>query len=138
MQTFLPYPSFRKTARSLDWQRLGKQRSETKQIVMALSNPFYGWANHPAVNMWRGYEEALIEYGCEICKEWRRRGYQDKQLDWFKDRRWPELGLVLPPWVGDKKFHQAHQSNLLRKDPEWYGQYNWKVSADLPYIWPTP
>ena len=43
MQTFLPYSSFRKTAQSLDWRRLGKQRSETKQIVMALSNPFYGW-----------------------------------------------------------------------------------------------
>lgn len=33
MITFLPYPDFEKSAKVLDWRRLGKQRPETKQIL---------------------------------------------------------------------------------------------------------
>lgn len=54
MQTFLPYSSFKDSARVLDRQRLGKQRVENMQIITALLDPDYGWQNHPAVNMWRG------------------------------------------------------------------------------------
>ena len=41
----------------------------------------------------------------------------------------------LPPIVGDTDFHRSHQSNLLRKDAEFYSQYKWNVTDDLPYIW---
>lgn len=54
MQTFLPYPSFRESAKCLDNKRLGKQRVECIQIIKAINNPKYGWQNHPAVKMWRG------------------------------------------------------------------------------------
>lgn len=49
MQTFLPYPDFRATAKVLDRQRLGKQRVETKQILLALERPGTptGWGRHP-------------------------------------------------------------------------------------------
>ena len=63
MQTFLPYADFERSARALDAKRLGKQRVETIQVVRALTRPGYGWANHPAVLMWKGYEEALGRYG---------------------------------------------------------------------------
>ena len=33
MQTFLPYKSFKKSAETLDYQRLGKQRVEAMQII---------------------------------------------------------------------------------------------------------
>jgi hypothetical protein len=36
VQVFLPYPSFRKSARVLDEQRLNKQRSENLQIMYAI------------------------------------------------------------------------------------------------------
>ena len=74
MQTFLPYRNFQKTAKSLDRQRLGKQRVEAWQILQAITNQDYGWQNHPAVKMWRGYETALSEYGIDVCKEWIDRG----------------------------------------------------------------
>ena len=51
VQTFLPYPDFERSARTLDPKRLGKQRVETIQVVRALTRPGYGWANHPAVLM---------------------------------------------------------------------------------------
>lgn len=50
---------------------------ETLQIVRALTRPGNGWRHHPAVRMWRGYEEALGAYGIAICREWQRRGYAD-------------------------------------------------------------
>ena len=53
MQTFLPHRNFQKTAKSLDRQRLGKQRVETWQILQAITNLSYEWQNHPAVKMWR-------------------------------------------------------------------------------------
>jgi hypothetical protein len=60
MQTFLPYPGFLHSARSLDRRRLGKQRVETLQVLRGLTWPRYGWRHHPTVKMWAGYEEALL------------------------------------------------------------------------------
>ena len=138
MQTFLPYPDFRKSATCLDYRRLGKQRVETKQIYSALIGEKKGWKNHPATRMWAGYERALLEYGIVVCEAWRARGYKDSCLNWFKEKlNECKSDLVLPPWVGNKNFHAAHRSNLLRKDAEFYGQYNWSEPNDLPYIWPV-
>ena len=59
MQTFLPYPDFQKTAQCLDNKRLGKQRVEARQIISTLEGKSNGWRNHPAVKMWKGYEDCL-------------------------------------------------------------------------------
>ena len=81
MQTFLPYPSFAQSAKCLDSRRLGKQRVETLQLLKALTEPAYGWQNHPATRMWRGYVPALASYGVTICNEWLSRGYRDTCRD---------------------------------------------------------
>lgn len=133
MQTFLPYPDFAASAQVLDYRRLGKQRVETKQILNALSGLSKGWVNHPASLMWRGHESALVEYGYAMTLEWRRRGYKDTMLPWFEERRCPVF--VLPSWVGREDIHSSHRSNLLRKDPVFYGQFGWTESATLPYVW---
>ena len=41
MQTFLPYESFKQSARVLDWRRLGKQRVEGMQIINAIEAVSY-------------------------------------------------------------------------------------------------
>ena len=136
MQTFVPYGTdFAASARCLDRQRLGKQRVEGLQILKALGNPRYGWQNHPAVRMWRDYSPCLALYTDHICAEWIERGYNDTIR--------PRLGvymdgpIVLPLWLYDTSVALSHQSNLLRKDPEWYGQFGWAVPDDLPYVWPV-
>ena len=134
MQTFLPLPDFRESARVLDWRRLGKQRVEVKQPLNALEGRSKGWTNHPATNMWRGYETALRAYGDVIIGEWVRRGYNNNMSPFL-----PQDEAVIysyPPWFGDPAFHRSHRSNLLRKDPKWYGQF-WDERADLEYVWPT-
>ncbi|HEX2065706.1 MAG TPA: MSMEG_6728 family protein [Candidatus Thermoplasmatota archaeon] len=138
MQTFLPYPDFAASARVLDRQRLGKQRLEALHLLRILRGveEGRGWRNHPALRMWRGHENALARYGIAVCTEWRRRGYADTRLPEFLklvDRR---RSFRRPPWLGDPAFHASHRSNLLRKDPLWYGQFGWSERADLPYVWP--
>src|SRR5881628_876342 len=77
MQTFLPYPDFEQTARVLDLKRLGKQRVECIQVVRGLTRSDYGWRHHPAVRMWRGFEEALGRYAFTTCEVWVERGFGD-------------------------------------------------------------
>lgn len=137
MQTFLPYSDFTKTAKVLDYRRLGKQRIEAKQILMILrgETTSNAWKNHPAVKMWSGYESALAMYGFVICKEWIARGYVDNQLSFFIDRFDPNT-FEMPKWMGDVKFHKSHKSNLIRKSPEYYKKHFRNVPDNLPYIWP--
>lgn len=135
MQTFLPYSDFVKSAECLDMRRLGKQRVETWQIYNALTQG-NRWKNHPAVKMWRGYEKALLEYGIAICEEWVKRGYKDSLLPKFKGEH-KRFGYVFPIWLGKEIFHASHRSNLLRKDPIWYGKFGWLEPNNLPYIWPV-
>ena len=132
MQTFLPYSDFDRTAKCLDYKRLGKQRVEAWQIHQIVSGQRTkgGWLNHPAVRMWMGFPNLLAWYYNAIVDEWVSRGYKNTM----------EIIMVPPSiteplWMGDKDFHDSHKSNLLRKDPEFYGQYEWKVPSNLPYVW---
>lgn len=131
MQTFLPYPDFEQTARVLDWRRLGKQRAEALTILRCLRVP-NRWVHHPAVRMWRGYEDALKAYLNACIDEWIRRGYRNN-MEKMPHEPDPEM----PPWLGDPAFHRSHQSNLIRKDSAYYGPLFPGVPDDLPYVWPT-
>lgn len=132
MQTFLPYPNFFKSLNCLDSKRLGKQRVEAFQILKALNDPTYGWQKHPAVKMWRGYESALIEYYNQSLECFALRGHNNIKLKEIQGGT-----VILPPWFGVADFHASHRSNLLRKDPVYYGKFNWTEPNNLEYIWPA-
>lgn len=134
MQTFLPFAHLHRTAQCLDWRRLGKQRVEAWQIynIITGKQASMGWVNHPAVKMWRKFPDFLAEYYNAIVYEWTSRGYNNSMKP---------LPTVLrptqPDWFGEERFHTSHQSNLLRKDPEYYkGFFDPKLADDLPYYWP--
>lgn len=137
MQTFLPYPSFKKSAKVLDYRRLGKQRAESKQILLALRNPDYGWQHHPAVLQWKGFEPALVAYTAIVCLEWRRRGYQDNVLQWLTDNYTLPSSFRLPAWLGMSRFHVPHRSKLLFKFPEHYRSFWPDLPDSMPYWWPS-
>lgn len=131
MQTFLPYPDFEASAKALDSRRLGKQRVEAWQIWLCLKMP-NRWKNHPAVRMWSGYEDALAMYMNAMIDEWVARGFHNNM------RKLPhDPNAEMPPWLGDPRFHRAQQSNLVRKDPAFYGPQFPDVAPDLLYFWPT-
>ena len=129
MQTFLPYADFAKSLAVLDSRRLGKQRVEAYQLIRAVTVGT-GWSRHPAARMWKGYVNALKRYYNLAVEEWVRRGYRNSM------KKMPVRGhVVMPPFVGDERFHAAHRSNLLRKDPVFYGRWGWSEPPDLPYLW---
>jgi len=150
MQTFTPYADFEQALRTLDLKRLGKQRVEVIQIVRALTVPGYAWSSHPAVLMWKGYEEALGRYGLTACDVWTERGFGDscaatisadlRTAGIAEIRRYDELKAAdaLPPWLFDEAVQLSHRSSLLRKDPEHYGPlFAADTPRDLEYVWPV-
>jgi hypothetical protein len=141
MQTFLPYANYAYSALILDYKRLGKQRVECKQILLAMPKLTGGWRNHPATKMWRGHEIELCRYAAAMCREWVSRGYNDSLLPFFEDAitqySFDGRNDAPPAWLGNEQLHASHRSNLLRKDPEFYGRYNWTEPPDIPYLWPT-
>lgn len=135
MQTFLPYPNFVQSAKSLDRLRLGCQRKEVLQLLNVLHNPnTKGWVNHPATRMWRGYEQALVSYGLTICEEWLSRGYKD--TCYAKIGAYQSGAVILPTWLGGR-IHKTHRSALLFKAPEWYSQFGWNDTPVYDYYWPV-
>ena len=134
MQTFLPYSSFEQSAQVLDWRRLGKQRVEGMQIINAINNPTQkGWVNHPATVMWRPYVEALKLYTNTMITEWIKRGYNNTMK--LYDVKLNMDMVDIPHWLGNEKFHSSHRANLLRKDYEYYSQFNWDENPESPYVW---
>lgn len=135
MNTFLPYSDFAESAKCLDNKRLNKQKVEVYQMLKALNGETKGWVNHPCTLMWKGYENALIEYGLVICQECIRRGFKDtcsnKITQYTKSG-----GIVMPWWLGIDKVHQSHRSNLYRKDSVYYETFDEPFEKGLPYCWP--
>lgn len=147
MQTFLPYPSFIESAKALDYRRLGKQRVEAFQLLVANGNKWAiaenarrnpgpivsknGWQNHPAARMWRGYDDALGIYMNHMIADWVLRGYKNTMS------YYPTESYVLPPWICNEAFHASHRSNLLRKDSTYYSQFGWTEPDNLEYVWPV-
>ena len=130
MQTFLPYSDFKKSAQVLDYRRLGKQRVEALQVYKALTVENYGWSNHPIVKMWKGYENALIEYKNIMIQEWIDRGFNNQMgMETNNEPR------IYPPWLGNEELHASHRSNLLQKDYDYYSRFNWEEEPGRKYIW---
>ena len=144
MQTFLPYPSFRESARVLDPRRLNKQITEVKQLLVALRDGG-AWVNHPAARMWRGYEPALWLYGFWMYNEWRQRwtrgargGKIDHRAgDWLMDNILSLSAPPLPDWLYNDDLHASYRGLLLYKDAAWYGRFGWTDAPRAKNVWPV-
>ena len=143
MQTFLPCSSYTHSARVLDDKRLGKQRVECYQIARTLAGETNGWARHPAVMMWKGWEGDLLLYSRVVCIEWKERGFQDTVSLKLRDLegKYPELFYLesedYPAWMIGTPFCSRHRAALLYKDFAHYSQFGWSEEPALDYWWPT-
>lgn len=149
MQTFLPYSDFIKSASVLDKKRCFKQVVEAKQILCTLradnlpedwqnTKAFQNqrWQNHPAVKMWKGYEEALKQY---------YNSFLMISLDKHKiNTTMPYLDVIFsnviyPWWLGKMKFHRAMRARLIEKDENFYKPIFDKEDVNFnegKYLWP--
>ena len=144
MQTFLPYPDFRRSAAALDTARLGKQRVEALQTLRALVIPGYGWQTHPAIRMWMGYVPALTMYGLAMVDEWTERGHPDNTraniTEFAPQAAHPDYAskIPMPPWLGDPEFHLSHRSKLVHKEAKFYSPIFTDAIPEMDYVWPEP
>ena len=138
MQTFLPYPDFKKSLESLDNKRLGKQRVETYQLIaglesrLTLTGKAYSKSriNHPISQMFRNNIPALKQYLNDSIDVWVARGKNNTMKKEVITEK-----IVMPVWFGDETFHKSHRANLLRKDAIYYGAHGWTDNSKLPYRW---
>ena len=163
MQTFITSKYSSQIAQDLDNKRLHKQALEAWQILMVLCEldpegnhrTPKGWANHPAVKMWRGSEYYLYYYACNMVDEWVRRGYKSS----LKEKLFKTIvaaekkGIVIlggginePSWWVDEevmnKVISSHRRALLVKNYEWYHNLEWKEDTEFypegyTYFWPV-
>ena len=134
MQTFLPYNDFVKSARTLDYKRLGKQRLEAIQILNAMYDPDNSWHNHVAVRMWQGYDDCLKVYANWFITEWIRQGFRNTMRYFPIPDDYP-----IPIWLLDERLPLSHRCNLMRKNPNFYSKFHWKqIDIRAPYWWPVP
>ncbi|WP_069806642.1 pyrimidine dimer DNA glycosylase/endonuclease V [Vulcanisaeta thermophila] len=86
MQVFRPYIDHARSAWFLDNLRLGRQRVEAKQVMLAIlrrmgliNDGKRGWLNHPIVllyyNNGEPYINDLIQYFNAVVREWVSRGF---------------------------------------------------------------
>lgn len=135
MQIFLPYPDIEQSARVLDTQRLMKQRVESLQILNTIQGKSEGWRSHPAVKMVKDYPAWLCLYSIKVCQEARARGYVDNLLPHFERELLTYPYIIQPHWLGSY-LHKTHQSNLIRKKPDYYSSKFPNIPDNLPYFWP--
>lgn len=147
MQTFLPFKDYLDSAKTLDKRRCFKQVVEARQILNILDGKSEGWKNHPAVKMWRGYRDSLVEYYNVFYKYCR----DVHKIKFNKLSLYDGVGHILvhtdekPKWLTDE-FCQSHRNNLARK-----AQTNAELRANMikmgidvdacdvngPYLWPV-
>jgi len=137
--TFLVCSDYREAVKVLDKARLGKQRVEAYQILQTLKevpDRKKGYQRHPAVLMWKGFEESLKMYFNASVQEWTSRGYENNYEYFEVD----EKKVEHPWWKSFAPLHYSHQASLSRKDPEYYkGKFPElpEEYTKLGYLWPS-
>lgn len=138
------------TSENLNQTHSGVQLDSNSNIQNSIQNyePIVekkrGWINHPAVKMWKGYEEALKMYINLCIEEWIERGCKNN----MKIYKVNEKVVKIPYWLYNNNLSQSHQIAMLRKEiarneKDWYVQL-WsekKITCepkffDLGYYWP--
>lgn len=151
MQTFLPFKNFNQSAAALDNRRLNKQLLEGRQIysIISAGKTSGAWANHPAVKMWRNFDNAFYLYLTAIKAECVDRSISTEKnwnaITQMHDSNWFRgSGIVMPPWLGDERVHLSHRQNLFNKDQEFYFQFHNDAHKKKShccdkcnYFWPT-
>ncbi len=130
VNTFILHPNLWVNSKLIDNTRLGKQRVEAMQILNTLQgSEKQGWCNHPAVKMWRGYEEFLKCYINSIITEWVNRGF---------DNNYPLIETINNPskpwWWNKQAIHFTHQANLYLKMPHFYANTKARLNMKIPTI----
>lgn len=137
-------------AKNLDYRRLGKQRVEAFQLLNVLlkRTETKGWSSHPALLMWKGYENGLKYYLNCMIEEWINRGYNNTmEYEVYdtvsNDGSSENIVILMPWWFNCYQLQLSHKCSLLRKDYDHYSEvfHITKEEKDKyflkGYVWPS-
>ncbi|ABL87437.1 conserved hypothetical protein [Pyrobaculum islandicum DSM 4184] len=146
MQIFRPYRDHARSAAFLDDRRLGKQRAEAKQVILAIlrrrgsTRREESWLNHPIVLMYDAgpYINDLVAYFHAAVEEWRRRGRRNSVS--LADVQHLIAQLPSAPGTPITHTHEVeYRRILLLKDPCHYlGKMTEEELAEVLETEPTP
>jgi len=152
MQTFLSSPFFTECAVSLDKRRCWKQVVEAKQMLCNLrtENLPIEWQNskdyinqkyknHPAVKMWKDYDDLLKHYYnifLKYCLDFHKintkleyitcaysyPAFTNHNILMIWEDGLDDNGNLIeqPFWLGNEDFHRAMRARLIEKDRNFY------------------
>lgn len=151
IQTWLPLPNFEASVACLTNEHLDAQRVHVLEILEFFHSPEFSqlpklYKGHaldstsPIIQMWRGYDLQLIEYGFVCTDEWsNRHGKDDPYYAKFAvHAEWAvteDAVMTKPNWFGNVDFHLSHQAELLREDKNHYGEH-FLYDGDREMVWP--
>lgn len=145
MIVYMPEESVRDSVKALGHADLEQQFLDIIEILGILTHGYPD--DHPAIEMWRGYEDALFEYLLETKEELANRGIY-KSSDWdnaFKIyNEFPIAGIEWPEWMDNHLLHKSHRQRLFLNDPDEYDKYSWDAidpmilcHNECYVLWPT-
>lgn len=111
-----------------------KKYSRNEVILPLMGDTIFsmGFSHHPIVKIWVGFEDALRSYTNFCIEEWVDRGFSNTMKKFTISSK-----FQLPWWVYSEPVILAYKSNLIRKDPVFYGNKFPGISNNLLYIWPS-
>lgn len=130
MNTLLPFSSFNSLG-LLSNADLGIQIHEAAELVHLLEDCPVGWHKSKEAMQWFGHLEALKAYYNLCIVLWGQRGFTpNRKIYTNLDLR---FSTKLPAWVGDERVHSFHRGILLKRRPDFYNRYGWKISETPIY-----
>ena len=143
-QIFLSSSNFKLSSQCLDNRRLNKNMTEAKQVHTQNKYGYGGQGNLAPYRMWKGYENALVEYGIFMYMEWVNRLYNGsrggvethKAGEYFMSEleliRMPTNYIEQPSWISNEEIFSSYRSALLYKDFEYYSRFGWTEERAIP------
>jgi hypothetical protein len=132
MQVFLPYANIYPSVACLSNDMLYQARIDARHILDTLENKSITHRHHPAVKMFKGYEELLKGYLAGCIKQWVKRGYRSR----MESPKVSFAKVTIPLWWGGP-IHKSHKAQLLRTNNKHYGRLEWDVDCSTPVFWPV-
>lgn len=132
MQTFLPFPDFIHSAKTLNDETLKQQFVDCIAIINNGKYKKYMSGDYPVFKMWAGYEKTLKMYANVIMFECNQRGLEN-HITFYIIK---ESSIIYPDWLNDERLHKSHRANLVRIDPEYYGKLWPEIDKNAPFWWP--
>lgn len=146
MLIYLPYPSYLRSVGILTGRDLNSQLVTGLKIQRALLGSEPRWEHLSGVKMWEGYEDALHFYIVCANYDWKIRTGDEHEAAVRSFKEWAEWRETCPPhyrkwaitphWMKNARFHESHQSALVRHNRTYYHPLWPTVPDDLEIVWP--